>query len=194
MRPFLTSARTYYNANQTCQRPGLKQVLGSAILGGYDRSRFVPNGLSFSFAPDISRDLVVGLQSIKSVDNNGRITSLLPSGILTFVDSTIPYIWLPLEACSAFEKEFGLTWDSNSELYLVNDSLHNALAARKLNFTFQLGNLATGGPNVNITLPYASFALTASPPLVSNTTKYFPLKRAANNTQYTLGRAFLQEA
>jgi hypothetical protein len=29
---------------------------------------------------------------------------------------------------------------------------------------------------------------------VKNTTSYFPLKRAANDTQYTLGRAFLQEA
>jgi hypothetical protein len=29
---------------------------------------------------------------------------------------------------------------------------------------------------------------------VSNQTRYFPLQRAANDTQYTLGRTFLQEA
>jgi len=169
-------------------------VFGSAIIGGYDRSRFIPNNLTFGFAPDISRDLVVGLQSITSTESNGKTVSLLPSGILTFVDSTIPYIYLPAEACSMFEKQFGLTFDSVSELYLVNDSLHQSLMARKPNFTFQLGDLATGGPNVNITLPYDSFDLTAGQPLVSNTSRYFPLKRAVNDTQYTLGRAFLQEA
>lgn len=163
-------------------------------MGGYDRSRFIPNSLSFSFAPDISRDLVVGLQAITSTDGDGRNTSLLPSGILTFVDSTIPYIYLPAEACSAFEEEFGLTWDSRSELYLVNDSLHDSLVARKLSFTFQLGNSPSGGPTVAITLPYDSFALTAGQPLVTDTQRYFPLKRATNDTQYTLGRTFLQEA
>jgi len=48
--------------------------------------------------------------------------------------------------------------------------------------------------NVNITLPYAAFDLTASAPLVNSTTRYYPLKRAANSTQYLLGRTFLQEA
>jgi len=169
-------------------------VLGSAIIGGYDRSRFIPNNSTFRFAPDINRDLVVGLQSITSTESGGKTSSLLPSGILTFVDSTIPYIYLPAEACSVFEKQFGLSWDLTSELYLVNDSLRRNLLARKPSFTFQLGDLATGGPTVNITLPYDSFDLTASQPLVANTSRYFPLKRAANDTQYALGRAFLQEA
>lgn len=169
-------------------------MFGSAIIGGYDRSRFIPNNLTFRFAPDISRDLVVGLQTITSTESNGKSASLLPSGILTFVDSTTPYIYLPAEACTAFEKQLGLSWDSSSQLYLVNDSLHQSLVARKLSFTFQLGDLATGGANVNITLPYDSFVLTASQPLVANPTRYFPLKRAVNDTQYMLGRAFLQEA
>lgn len=181
-------------ADQSVLRLGLKQVLGSAVLGGYDRSRFIPNNLTFNFAPDISRDLVVGLQAIGLTDANGKSASLLPSGILTFIDSTIPYIYLPLEACQAFEKELDLVWNASSQLYLVNDTLHKTLQARKLNFTFQLGNLATGGQSVNITFPYDSFALTVGQPLVSNLTRYFPLKRSTNDTQYTLGRAFLQEA
>ena len=47
---------------------------------------------------------------------------------------------------------------------------------------------------MDIVLPYASFDLLASYPRVLNATKYFPLKRAANESQYTLGRTFLQEA
>jgi hypothetical protein len=59
---------------------------------------------------------------------------------------------------------------------------------------FQLGVTPKGGPSVDIVLPYAAFDLEASYPLVRHPTRYFPLKRAANDSQYTLGRAFLQEA
>jgi hypothetical protein len=91
-----------------------------------------------------------------------------------------------------FENAFGLIWDNGTELYLVNDSLHNALLLQNSSVAFTLGNLS--GEKVNITLPYSAFDLTASSPLVPNTTHYFPLKRAANSSQYTLGRTFFQEA
>jgi len=45
-----------------------------------------------------------------------------------------------------------------------------------------------------IQLPYAAFDLVASHPLVESSSRYFPLKRASNTRQYTLGRTFLQEA
>jgi hypothetical protein len=145
-------------------------------------------------SPDSSRDLVVGLQQISSTDKDSQRTTLLSSGILTFVDSTLPYIWLPLEACQAFERAFGLTWNATAQLYLVNDSLHTSLKARNPQFNFKLGTSKEGGDSFDIVLPYDSFDLLARPPLVANATRYFPLKRAANDTQYTLGRAFLQEA
>jgi Eukaryotic aspartyl protease len=170
-------------------------VLGSLTFGGYDSSRFTPNNVTFPMASDVSRDLVVSLQSITLTDSKGVNIPLLPSGgIFTFVDSALPYIWLPLDACHAFEESFGLTWNVTSELYLVNDTLHSALVASNASVTFTLGVEKTGGATVDIVLPYASFDLTATPPLVQNTTSYFPLKRAANDTQYTLGRVFLQEA
>lgn len=172
----------------------LKKVLGSLILGGYDQSRLVPNPLSISFAPDNDRDLVVGVQSIKATDQDGNSISLLSKGILAYVDSTIPYIYLPLSACQAFEKAFDLTWDEDRELYLVNDTLHEKLLAKNASTTFTIGNGVSGGQTVDITLPYASFDLIAEYPLVKNRTNYFPLKRAANDTQFTLGRTFLQEA
>ena len=173
---------------------GLKRVLGSLTLGGYDESRFTPNDLTFSFAPDNSRDLVLGVQSIVSTSGDGVIKSLLPAGILAYVDSTVPQIWLPIEACQAFEEAFGLVYDEKAQLYPVNDTLHDALVAQNPSITFVLGQLQTGGKTVNITLPYDSFDLEATPPFVSKKTRYFPLKRAENDTQFTLGRTFLQEA
>jgi hypothetical protein len=149
--------------------------------------------MSFAFAPDISRDLTVGLQGI-SANLQGTNNELLPEGIFTFIDSTVPSIWLPIAACQQFEKVFGLTWDETTELYLVNDTLHTILMNNNASFTFSLGNSNKGGPVLNITLPYASFDLSVSYPIVANTTRYFPIMRAANDTQYTLGRAFLQEA
>ncbi len=174
----------------------LKQVLGSLTLGGVDSSRFIPNNLSIPFAPDPSRDLMVGIQSIKSIDQSGKTTDLLPTGIMSFLDSTIPQIWLPLGACQAFEKAFGLMFDETSELYLVNSSLHDQLISQNASFTFMLGVTATGGQTLDVTLPYDSFDLLVTPPTngVANNSRYFPLRRAANDTQYTLGRTFLQEA
>jgi len=172
----------------------LKKVTGSLTLGGYDASRFTPNNLSFTFSSDNNRDLLVGLQSITATDGSQKNTSLLPSGILTFVDSTLPYIYLPTEACTKFEQAFGLTWDNTSQLYLVNDTLHDELASRNPSFTFTLGNTQSGGQTVDIVIPYLSFDLQATFPLISNSSRYFPLKRAANDSQYTLGRAFLQES
>ena len=172
----------------------LKKVYGSLTLGGYDVSRLVPNSHSFTFAPDNSRDLVVGIQSITFEAQNGTTSNLLPFGILAYIDSTIPYIYLPLEACKAFEKAFNLKYNATTQLYPVSDSQHADLIAQNASITFTLGDDVKGGDVVNITLPYDSFDLTATFPVVDDSTRYFPLKRAANESQYTLGRTFLQEA
>ena len=172
----------------------LKKVLGSLTLGGYDASRFIPNPHYFTFAPDNSRDLVVGIQSITFESQNGTTSNLLPSGILAYIDSTVPYIYLPLEACKAFEKAFNLNYNATTQLYPVSDSQHADLIAQNASITFTLGDDVKGGDTVNITLPYNSFDLTATFPVVNDNTRYFPLKRAANDSQHTLGRTFLQEA
>jgi Eukaryotic aspartyl protease len=169
-------------------------MFSNLVFGGYDASRFVPNNISFTFAPDISRDLVVGIQSIKSKNSSGAESTLMSDGILAFVDSTVPYIWLPENVCRNFEKAFGLSWNSKEKLYLVNDSLHESLLESNATVTFTLGNSLSGGETMDVLLPYASFDLIANYPLVVNTTRYFPLQRASSDAQYTLGRTFLQEA
>ncbi|KAK4539114.1 hypothetical protein LTR36_001469 [Oleoguttula mirabilis] len=174
-------------------------VLASLTLGGYDESKFVANDVDFAFAADNERNTVVAIQSIvtpSQIESSPVGTELLPAPVYAFIDNTVPQIWLPLEACLAFEAEFGLVYDNATELYLVNSTLHQDLTTRNPNITFTLGQGLSGGSTVQIALPYAAFDLTAQSPYqgLANTSYYFPLRRAANDTQYTLGRTFLQEA
>ena len=169
---------------------------GSLTLGGYDSSRFVPNDLSIEFTDNPIRQLVVALKSITFSDSKSSDSSLLSDGILTLIDSTVPHIWLPLSACQAFESAFGIEFDPITTLYLVNSTIHEDLLKQNASVTFELGSGLGSGPSVNITFPYRSFDLDVGYPLVpkNKPSKYFPLRRAADDTKYTLGRTFLQES
>lgn len=182
----------YYGLTLYPVTTGLKQVYGQLIFSGYDTSRFEENAVSFTMADDITRDLVVALQSISYSGSNSA--TLLSDPINIFIDSTDPNLWLPGDACDAFEKAFGLKLDGKTGLYLVNETQHDMLLNSNPEVSFRLSDLKSGGDTVTIVLPYAAFDLTAKYPLVDNTSYYFPLKRASNSTQYTLGRTFLQEA
>lgn len=145
-------------------------------------------------ASDISRDLVIGLQDITYTDSKVTNGKLLNEGILTFIDATVPHIWLPQDACTLFEEAFGITYNSTANRYLVNSTLHTQLQSQNASVSFLIGNDVNGGNTVTITLPYEAFDLQVGPPLVDTTQYYFPLRRAANSSQYTMGRTFLQEA
>ncbi|KAJ4189948.1 hypothetical protein NW767_011446 [Fusarium falciforme] len=170
----------------------LKKVYGQLIFSGYDTSRFPENALTFTMADDITRDLVVALQAITY--SGADQASLLPSPINIYIDSTDPNIWLPESAVKAFESAFDLTLDEDSSLYLINGTHHNSLLKSDAEVTFRLSDVLDGGDTVTITLPYQAFALRAEYPLVEKSSYYFPLKLAVNESQYTLGRTFLQEA
>jgi len=166
---------------------------GSLVLGGYDTSRYSGTPLSMDMGTDDGRELVVGIQAI-NYQSVSESSSLLQTPILAALDSTQPNIWLPADTCALFEEAFGITWNDTAQMYFLNSTLHSTLLAQNASVTFKLGAATTGGNTTSITLPYGAFDLTASFPLAANSTPYFPLKRAANSTQYTLGRAFMQEA
>ncbi|CZT22127.1 uncharacterized protein RCC_07996 [Ramularia collo-cygni] len=170
-------------------------IYGSLTLGGYDASRFNADQslTDIGFGADFSRDLVVELQSI-TYSTLGS-SPLLARSSFMFIDSLVPHMWLPTNACEAFEKAFNLTWNSTLELYLIDDAVHQAILAENPTFTFTLGAGGTRNDTTDITIPYAAFDLEVSQPIVeSGSSRYFPLKQAQNSTQYTLGRVFLQEA
>jgi hypothetical protein len=172
---------------------GLKDgQYGQLIFGGYDSSRFTSSPASFNLDQDINRDIVVAIQSITYSGTTQE--TLLSTPIFAFIESTDPNIWLPEAACEAFEKAFALSVDKDTGLYLINATHYAQLVADTPEVTFTLANGLSGGETVNIVLPFNALSLSASYPFTPKDTYYFPLKKAANQTQYTLGRAFLQEA
>lgn len=157
----------------------------------------IPNNVSFPLSPDVSRDLLVVLQSIAAEFDGGTIIPLLHDPVVTFIDSTIPHIYLPREACQVFERTFGLAWNTTYETYFVDEDLHQKLIHANYKIRFRLAHPKDGTAAVDISLPYSSFDLAMNYPLVPHNlsgVRYFPLKRAANESQCTLGRTFLQEA
>jgi hypothetical protein len=170
----------------------------SLTLGGYDTSKYIANNLTFMFAPDNERDVMVAIQSISTpslMDSNPVATELMVNKVYALIDSSSAELWLPADVCEAFEVEFGLTYDNATELYLVNDTLHESLLKRNASVTFKLGQGPDSQETVQITLPYAAFDQKVTPPYrnVENISNYFPLRRV-NESQVTLGRTFMQEA
>ncbi|KAJ4317967.1 hypothetical protein N0V94_004650 [Neodidymelliopsis sp. IMI 364377] len=176
----------------------LKSVFGSLILGGYDSTRFTPNAndFSFSFSSDPSKLLTVGVDSIMATNTLQGTFSLSSGAHFSVIDSTVAQLWLPTDICTQFEQAFGLTYDATTDLYLVNDTIHTNLTTLNPTITIKLVNSLqdTSTKYTNIQLPYAAFDLQASYPYYTNATRYFPIRRAANDTQYVLGRTLLQEA
>lgn len=171
-------------------------ILSSLTLGGYDASRFIPNELTFGFAPDNERDLVVPLIGVSASSATKTNVSLLKQPTTMFVDSTIAEIWLPKDICKAFEEAFGLKYDEDTDLYLVDEVQHQQLLAENPNITFTLGEKFVTNSTVDIVLPYSAFDLRAKPPYrgLQNESYFFPIRRAINDTQHVFGRTFLQEA
>lgn len=172
----------------------LKSVFGSLIFGGYDKSRFTPNDVIFSMTEDNLRDIVVTIRSITATTGSGN-TTLMSTPEFAFIDSVVPELWLPVEVCQQFEKALGISLDNATGMYLINASTHENLLNMNPNITLTLGNEKTGGPTVDIVLPYAAFDLNVTAPILPNSSSlYFPLMQATDESQYTLGRTFLQEA
>ncbi|KAF2165181.1 hypothetical protein M409DRAFT_67450 [Zasmidium cellare ATCC 36951] len=179
-----------YTAGAVYQDP---PIFGSLTFGGYDTTRYNPNGLTVSFANDEFRDLLVSLKSI--IYDTAGSAPLLGQEINIAINSMVSEIWLPTEVCDAFQQAFNLTFNEQGQLYFVSEEAHRSLIAQNPEFTFSLGQ--AGGINngsVDIVLPYAAFDLNLTAPIVGNDTRYFPIKRSENSTTYTLGRTFLQEA
>lgn len=173
------------------------RAAASLTLGGYDENRFEASKLSLKMHPDNARPLQVGVHKILAENTLRGSVNLLPTATFHLVDSTVPHIWLPGDAIDEFVYAFGLTYDNTTELYLVNETIHEELLQKQPTITFVLGNSTTDGMGItqNIELPYAAFDLQAGYPFYENdTVRYFPIRQAANSSQYTMGRTFLQEA
>ncbi|KAH8732803.1 aspartic peptidase domain-containing protein [Phaeosphaeriaceae sp. PMI808] len=165
------------------------KVPGSLVLGGYDRSLQSKKILT---APS-TIDTIVGVQSISSKFSNGTSTNLLNTGITATIDTNTQSIWLPRLVCDSFASALGLTYFEAADRYVLTDTVRAALLASAPTFSFAIGTSVSGGETINIDIPYAAFDLQAGYPIFGTRTNYFPLRRAANDSQFSLGRVFLQE-
>lgn len=161
-----------FTAGSYGRRNSIKNALGSFIFGGYGASLKGSADMSFDFAPDEERELVVAVQSI-SKTGYGETASLLPNPIFVALDSSQPNIWLPQEACREFEDTFGLTWNETAERYLLNSTLHDHLVEDKATLTLRLGNGNPDGPTIDIVLPYSALDLT-----MTNSTVIFSVEKS----------------
>lgn len=167
----------------------MTRVAGSLILGGYDRSRQPNTTLTLPLNPDI----VVGVQSISIASTNGSSNQILANGIKAAIDTNSPDLWLPTSVCDTIAAELDLTYFAEADRYVIYETARSTIRSSPPTFSFVLGSSTTGGPNVSIDLPYGAFDLQATYPIFNSPAYYFPMRRAANESQYTLGRAFLQE-
>lgn len=170
------------------------KAFGSLTLGGYDETRFSPSNITFPFDNDDERSTSLKLQQIRADNTFNGSVGILQEETYVNLDFTLPYLWLPQETCDRIATYFQLTYDNTSGLYLVDDETHAELMTRKPVLSFEFGDAATSALRVGIDLPYAALDLEATWPLFNTSKKYFPVRRANTSSQYTLGRAFMQEA
>jgi hypothetical protein len=164
------------------------------VLGGYDAARFTLPKHYYPITPTFS----VGVQSILITTSSNQFSATLDPqnnglNFVASIDSTLPYLWLPRAVCDRFESIFGLTYDSTTDHYVVNDTMHQVNIEDNAKITFKIAESVTSPNASTITLPYAAFDLQASWPIYNNATNYFPIRRAPNGI-HVLGRTFLQEA
>lgn len=119
------------------------------------------------------------------------------------IDSLTPFLWLPEKVCDQFANALGLEYDEQLRLYTFgrSTSQHGTLTGWNMSFTFKVADVVGLTKSIDIRLPYGAFDLQLSFPFPGlNITagsagyNYFPLRRAVDTSQYTIGRPFLQEA
>ncbi|KAF1941615.1 hypothetical protein EJ02DRAFT_444658 [Clathrospora elynae] len=148
----------------------------------------VPGSLNDTLLVPSTEDVTVGLQSVEATLGNGTVVTLLDEGILAVIDTNGPELWLPPFACDAIAEAFGLTYFEATDRYALTDAAHSELQGTSPMFNFKIGTSISGGRTINIEIPYAAFDVQASYPIFATTTNYFPLRRAADESQFALGR------
>jgi hypothetical protein len=160
-------------------------AFSSLTLGGFDLGRTQGDPLIINMAPDDGRELKIAIKSI-SKQNETSDTSLLESPILTILDSSQSFIWLPRDVCARFELELGLTRpaaNSTRQMYLLSNDTHDSLVRENPTFTFELSSTINSNNTLKVIIPYGVMDLTAKHPIALNTKPFFPIKCAANHTQ-----------
>jgi hypothetical protein len=195
---------------------------GSLTLGGYDANRLKPHDVTFHVNPNDRipsvnlRGITATVPTLESTPTSNWTSTSQPllsinESVTAVVDTSTPYLWLPAAVCDRFAKYLDLHWNETLGVYVFNrgSQYTDYLAPSPLSFTFSISSydyldnfaqpLALPGV-VNITIPAAAFAHLLRYPFADaisfsdSSIPYFPLKRAAAEGPFILGRAFMQAA
>lgn len=149
--------------------------------------------LKVSINKDDERPLTVALQSIVVTNSFNGTISLSNTALLVPIDSSVSDLWLPRSICDRFASAFGLQYIAQTNRYILSSETNERLKKLSPVLSFTIGTQLVEGTTIVVQLPYAAMDLQASTPIFANTINYFPIRRAANDSQYMIGRAFLQE-
>ncbi|KAJ2981549.1 hypothetical protein NUW58_g6661 [Xylaria curta] len=178
---------------------------GSLYFGGYDRNRIVGDILTETddytkaiSLKDISITVIDGSSPWEFTSKNGLLAannaSISTGGIKVSVDGCSPYLTLPKSTCDAIADHLPVKYNEKLGLYIwqENDEKYTQVvsSASTLDFKFLAGS---NTQYITISIPFRHLNLTLTEPLVENDQRYFPCYTGPSS-QYTLGRAFLQDA
>ncbi|KAH8645443.1 hypothetical protein BX600DRAFT_164867 [Xylariales sp. PMI_506] len=185
-------------------------VPGSLYFGGYDQDRLVgPIVTSAGFddgsgvikssfqLKDISIDVISGSSPFTfNASATGLLSkgnSSLDSGVDVRIDGCSPYLSLPSSVCKAIAGYLPVTYSEDLGLWLWNTS--DLKYAEVVSSASALGFTISGstGDDATISVPFRHLNLTLDSPLVETPQPYFPCYDGPV-IEYTLGRAFLQDA
>lgn len=146
--------------------------------------------------------LTLNVTSIVLSTSHGSYQEPFPLNIAAVIDTSRPYLYLPNSTCDAIAKTLNLTYNSTIEHYLISPEAHTILLQTQPSLSMYLSTAISTNDrsSVNITLPYTSLFLNLNLfPRWENGSGlrellYFPMKRSMDPKQFTLGRAFLQDA
>ncbi|KAI0409106.1 aspartic peptidase domain-containing protein [Xylaria palmicola] len=178
---------------------------GSLYFGGYDQNRVVGDILTETddytkaiSLSDIAITVVDGSSPWDFESKNGLLAanndSISTGGIKVSVDGCSPYLTLPKSTCDAIADHLPVTYNKDLGLYIWQEDKPKysqiVSSASTLDFTFLAGS---NTQHVTISVPFRHLNLTLTEPLVDSDQQYFPCF-TGSTSQYTLGRAFLQDA
>ncbi|MCJ1436503.1 hypothetical protein MMC27_005882 [Xylographa pallens] len=182
-----------------------------------DLNRYYSHNTTFALDPDLNPVVAINQVTIAASPPPSSSISNSWSGDKPYtlfetseadlftIDSSTPFLWLTEAVCTRLEDAFGIVYNEALQLYLLNTTQQQTLSNANISFTFDLSDYPGSSNSVSLQLSYNAFDLALSygfPGLEnvfpqmdasSPSVPYLPVRKAANSTQYTIGRMFLQE-
>ena len=187
-------------------------IEGSLMFGGYDQGRVLGDvgsydlGINGSMATelvDIGLGVAAGVSPF-AVDAPSGLLKLNSSEgsvkIDTIINPLVPYLFLPVETCTAITQHLPVTLASDIGLYIWNteDPAYQDILVSPTYLSFMFQSAGSNNTLLTIKVPLALLNLTLDAPIVPTPIPYFPCRPydPADPVQdpYLLGRAFLQAA